>query len=240
MEFTVEPTLKDFTFYEKFFLKKLQEEHDNLSKWMRFTERRLEELGRNTDTYLKQEERLIMYQEKLRVTTESLAAPVDGTNEMFIVYVTEQLTLKEKQIVNSKKKKEMCMAKKQKENDCMKKFRSSESRHSRETRYSEKNMNHFYERMIRIDDEMPSYLREALSNMPANKGYIFRGVWYFGHVPLMRQEDEKYLTMFERVKGIQYIHEYIHDFPKKTYNLYEKLSKNSPKKLIHSEEHRMR
>jgi hypothetical protein len=83
-------------------------------------------------------------------------------------------------------------------------------------------------------------MKEALDNMPSNKGYIYRGVWYFGHVPLRNPQDEKYLTMFERVKGIQYIHEYIHEYPYKTYNLYEKLSKQSPKKLVRSEEFRMR
>lgn len=240
MELLNEPTSKDFTFYAKFYEKKLQSEKDNLMRWMRFTEKRLEDLGSGTDTYIKVEERFFEYEEKMKVHEAKMESPVDVTNELFVTYVTEQLFLKEKQVINSQKKKDLCMEKKQKQDDCLKKFRSNESSHNRQSRQSERDMNHFYERMIRIENEMPGYLREALANMPANKGYIFRGVWYFGHVPVSRAQDEKYLTMFERIKGIQYIHEYIHEFPHKTYNLYEKLSKNSPKKLIRTEHYNMR
>ena len=96
--------------------------------------------------------------------------------------------------------------KKQRQDDCMKKFRFTESRHSREDRYSEKTMNYHYERMMKIDNEMPKYLRDQLDNMPSNKGFIYKGVWYFGHKPVHHPQDDKYLTMIERVKGIQYIH----------------------------------
>jgi len=240
MDFTIEPKKKDFEFYSKFYLKKLQDEESNILRWKRFTEKRLEELGNDTEIYEKQIERMESYDERLELYKEMKESPMDETNEKFLAYVVEQLTLKEKQVVNSKKKKEAGEVKKQRQDDCMKKFRSSESRHNREDRFSEKNMNYFYDKMMKIDSEMPKYLREQLDNMPANKGYIYKGIWYFGHVPLYRKEDEKYLTMFERVKGIQYIHEYIHEYPMKTYKLWEKLSKTSPKKLIHSEQGKMR
>ena len=96
-------------------------------------------------------------------------------------------------------------------------------------------MNYFYNRMCQIDDEMPKYMKESLQNMPSTKGFIYRGVWYFGAIPSPPEEEAKFLTMFERFKGIQYIHEYIREYPYKTYNVYEKLSKNSPKTLIKRE-----
>lgn len=240
MESIIEPTQKDFEFYSKYYIKNVQEKENDLLKWIRFTEKRLEELGGGTDTYVKQKERLEEYYKKLENVKTKLENSMDETNSEFMSYVIEQLTLKEKQLVNSKKKKEATQMKKDKQDDCIKKFRHRESSHSREDRFSEKLMNNYYDKMCRIDQEMPKYLREALENMPANKGYIYKGIWYFGHVPLERLDDNRYLTMFERVKGIQYIHEYYHDYPIKTYRLWEKLAKNTPKKLIRTEEYRMR
>lgn len=234
-EIYIEPTEKDFVFYSKFFLKKLKEEHAELTRWFRYTERRMEALSSGSDVYVKQEELLMSYKERLEAQEERIETPMDGDNEPFVAYVKEQLVIKERQILNSKKKKELVQAKKKQQEDCMRKFYANESKHNRQRRQTERDMNHFYEKMQRIDNEMPSYLKEHLQNMPSNRGYIYRGIWYFGHVPVSRRDDEDHLTMIERVKGIQYIHEYTHDYPYRVYRLYEKLSKTSPKNLIHEE-----
>lgn len=235
----VHPTSKDFVFYSKFFMKQLQEERDSLNRWVRFTEKRIEEVEFRSDIYFRQKEQLEKYNEKLKVNNEKMNEPMDGDNELFLSFVTKQLILKEKQVITSKKKKENAQIKKDIEKKAMSKFYASEAKFKRQERYSEREMDRFYERMLKIDEDMPTYMKQALDNMPANKGYIYKGVWYFGHIPVSK-EDEKYLTMFERVKGIQYIHEYIHDYPNKTYNLYEKLSKTSPKTLVYTENHIMR
>lgn len=235
----VKPTTKDFVFYSKFFVKQLQEERDSLNRWVRFTEKRIEDVEYHSEIYFRQKEQLDKYNDKLKLNDEKMNVPMDSENDIFVSFVTKQLILKEKQVITSKKKKENCQIKKDIEKKTMSKFYASEARFRRQERYSEKEMNRVYERMIRIDEDMPPYMKQALDNMPANKGYIYKGVWYFGHIPVSK-EDERYLTMFERIKGIQYIHEYIYKYPNKTYNLYEKLSKTSPKTLVHTENHVLR
>lgn len=235
----VKPTAKDFVFYSKFFMKQLQDERDSLNRWVRFTEKRIEDVEYHSDIYFRQKEQLEKYNDKLKLNNERMNESMNDENEYFLSFVTKQLILKEKQVITSKKKKENAQIKKEIEKTTMSKFYASESRFRRQERYSIKEMNRFHERMIRIDEDMPSYMKQALDNMPANKGYIYKGVWYFGHIPVSK-EEEKYLTMFERVKGIQYIHEYIYKYPSKTYNLYEKLAKTSPKTLVHTENHVLR
>ena len=234
-----QPTSKDFLFYGKYYTQTLQKQYDETNRWKEFTTRRMDNLGHEPEIYSYQEKVLMKYVEKLATIQEQLSQPLDTTNEEFLVYVQEQLVIKERQVQNSKKKKEEVQLKKQKEKDVMKSFYASESQFRRSQRTSQRDMNFFYEKMMKIDMEMPQYMKDTLDKMPSNKGYIYRGVWYFGHVPVSPRE-EKYLTMFERIKGIQYIHEYIHEFPVKTYNLYEKLSKTSPKKLIVHEIYEMR
>lgn len=235
----VEPKPKDFEFYSKYFIKQLKDEHAQLTRWLRYTEKRMEDLSSGSEVYIKQEELLVSYQQRIEENENKMQEPMDGDNELFLKYVTEQLVIKERQILHSKRKKESVVEKKKQQENCMRKFYATESKYNRQNRQTERDMNHFYEKMQKIEHEMPDYLKESLARMPCNKGYIYRGIWYFGHVPVPPEEDQ-YLTMFERVKGIQYIHEYIHEYPYRTYNLYEKLSKNSPKTLIHHEVAEMR
>jgi hypothetical protein len=231
-EITIIPTSKDFTFYSTFYSKKLRGSEDAILRWIRNMEIQLEKLPHGQALYLSQEAILIKYQERLSKTKELQAQPVDNTNELFVTYVIEQLQAKEKMIANNLKKKAMLKEKKQQENTFLQGFYKSENTANRAFRQSKRDMAYFYNKMTQIDDEMPKYMKESLENMPATKGYIYRGVWYFGKLPVSPEEEAKYLTMFERFKGIQYIHEYITEYPYKTYNVYEKLSKNSPKTLI--------
>ena len=53
-------------------------------------------------------------------------------------------------------------------------------------------------------------MRAKLDNMPNNKGYIWRGVHFYG---LKDPEHEKAdIVMFENKKGILHIHEWTYDF----------------------------
>ena len=237
---TVEPTEKDFVFYSKFFMKKLKDEHAELTRWLRFTEKRMEDLASQSEVYIKQEELLISYQQRIQDNEDRMQTPMDQENEAFVEYVITQLTIKERQVMNSKRKKENCMTKKKQQQDCIRKFYASESKHNRQQRQSQRDMNYFHEKMIKIDQEMPPYMKENLRRMPSNRGYIYRGVWYFGHVPVSSWEEEQHLTMTERVKGIQYIHEYRMDYPYRTYRLLEKLSKTSAPTEVYSEVRKIR
>ena len=229
---TIKPTNKDYRFYSDIFLKRLKKNEEQLNRMIRFTENNMERVITNDALYKQEKEYLEKYQDQLKRNQEKQTSSMDNTNEEFLKYVISQLELKEKQLVNNKKRKDLDKEKTKTQKDCMKKFYATESKVNRESRQSTRDINYFYERIKKIDSEMPQYMKDALDNMPSNKGYIYRGNWYFGRQKVRPELERKYLTMFERIKGIQYIHEYIREYPNKTYNVYEKLSKNSPKTLI--------
>jgi hypothetical protein len=47
---------------------------------------------------------------------------------------------------------------------------------------------------------LPEYIQANLQKMPNNKGYIWKGIWYFGHQPAERNND--LVVMFERPLGM--------------------------------------
>lgn len=64
-----------------------------------------------------------------------------------------------------------------------------------------------WEWLCKQDENLPSYIRSNLENMPNNKGYIWKGIWYFGHQP---EEDKRNLIMFERQGKDLFVHEICH------------------------------
>jgi len=73
-----------------------------------------------------------------------------------------------------------------------KKLRSTYSNDRKETG----TINYEYRKFKRKVDTIPGYLLNNLSNMPNNKGYIWKGIWLMGDLP--EQEPRDILTMFER------------------------------------------
>ena len=73
-------------------------------------------------------------------------------------------------------------------------------------------------------DAMPEYLKRNLSEMPSNKGYIWRDMWCFGSMP---EEVGKPVTMFEKCGDTLYITE----ITKTERKYYEKFKQNK-KRLI--------
>lgn len=103
--------------------------------------------------------------------------------------------------------------------------RSDERQLKRDIRYSFKHYN-------RSAGSLPDYMRRNLADMPGNKGYIWRSVWFMGD---LREERGKPRIMFEKCKGgILKIHEYT----KYEYKLYEKKGKN--RKVLVKQERRNR
>lgn len=80
--------------------------------------------------------------------------------------------------------------------------------------------------LLKMDNFMPQYMNENLKNMPNNKGYIWKGIHYYGHLP--PQEPLNTTTLFEKQNQKLFIHEYSRQY----YRIYEKSDKNKPKILI--------
>jgi hypothetical protein len=81
-----------------------------------------------------------------------------------------------------------------------------ERQEDRKARYTKKDADRAYIYFTRICDNIPDYMLKKLSNMPANKGYIWKDVYCYGN---LRVEDDKPIVMFERTReGAQRIHEW--------------------------------
>lgn len=73
---------------------------------------------------------------------------------------------------------------------------------------------------------LPEYIKNNLDRMPNNKGYIWKGIWYFGHQP---EEDSGILIMFEKQgNGDMLVHEIKHN---SYYRIFSR-SKNGQNTLI--------
>lgn len=69
----------------------------------------------------------------------------------------------------------------------------------------ERDSAYFYRHFLKVIDTLPDYMTQKLANMPGNKGYIWRGVWFMGDLPSERGQP---IVMFERTHdGAQRIHE---------------------------------
>jgi hypothetical protein len=227
MDITIEATPKDYKYYSPFYKKRLEDERRSLEKSVARTENRINEV---TDTYIFQtlDERLKRYKDMLLKINDKLLDNLDEENEAFREYVMKQLYYKQKQMINSQKKKDSVQAKIKKD-QAFKQEMSHKFRSERKDEYHlKKNLKYYYDRMM--NTELPPYMKDNLKRMTNDKGYIYRGIWFFGE----KIVKNNVLTMFENIKGIQYIHEYYWDEykGKKIYRLYEKLSKNAVAELI--------
>jgi hypothetical protein len=79
----------------------------------------------------------------------------------------------------------------------------------------------------KVCDQLPDYMIRNLSEMPNNKGYIWRGVHFYGDLP----EQSGPVIMFEKQRGDINI---IHEYTDREYRIYEKKGKDR-KVLVHKE-----
>lgn len=129
---------------------------------------------------------------------------------------------KQKQIVETAKQKR----KEQKKENSEKKTYLEKGRDKEKVdRYLEKDYNYYHKQFLKSNDTLPDYMRDNLKNMPENKGYIWRGCWFFGERYARRGEP---LIMFEKNRGVLQIHEITDTYHK----IYEK--KGNYKNLISS------
>lgn len=83
----------------------------------------------------------------------------------------------------------------------------------RYNRNTEKDMRYYYRQFCKADDTLPEHMRYNLENMPNNKGYIWRGCLFFGH--LRREQNQPYI-FFEKLRGGDMN---IHEFNKTYHNI---------------------
>ena len=104
----------------------------------------------------------------------------------------------------------------------------SDSKHYKQ---SQRDVSYFYKYFTKVCNQLPDYMVKNLSEMPNNKGYIWRGVYLYGYL-----DNQKGPTvMFEKQKNILVIHEY-------TATDYKRFEKNGKDKkiLVHSEKRKQK
>lgn len=108
-----------------------------------------------------------------------------------------------------------------------KKFKKSEYKPNPD-KLLEKQMVSSYNHFMKACETIPDYMTEKLANMPGNKGYIWKGVWFFGD---LQNERNQPVVVFEKCPNNV---TKIHEIDGKEYKIYEKVTKDAKKKLIWS------
>lgn len=73
-------------------------------------------------------------------------------------------------------------------------------------KFTERDSRYVYREFMKSTGLLPDHLARNLKDMPQNKGYIFRSVYFYGHKP---PEHNKPTVVFERQRGgIMWIHEW--------------------------------
>ena len=96
-----------------------------------------------------------------------------------------------------------------------------------ENRQRDRDGRYFEKTFYKIVDSVPDYILRNLDEMPANKGYIWRGCWLFGK--LRPENNYKTTVLFEKKGNITKIYE----FDDKVFTLSEKQGKER-KQLIYT------
>jgi hypothetical protein len=137
----------------------------------------------------------------------------ENANVLSKIHKKEEFTNKKKKDKEDEKKND---------SDLLKKHYEKTNRYEFSESFWEKEERRYYKNC----DSLPQWIRDKLKDMPCNKGYIWRDLWFFGekYAPFTKN-----CTMLENLKGgITIIHEIDADYHK----IYEKVGRNNNKTLI--------
>jgi hypothetical protein len=150
--------------------------------------------------------KILLSQGKIVELNMKLASLASGELDSKIVEEVSLNTAKVSKKIEEEKKKSLSDKKVKKEN---KERNQVEYKINKESDYSFKqkgyDMCRAYERFLSV--EPPPYIQDNLKKMPNNKGYIFRGVWFFGDMPLGGYQPKYPIVMFESRQGVKLVHE---------------------------------
>lgn len=222
-QYFVEATIKDYQYYAPFFKKTLEGKLRQNEKWRKITEANMQKVENpSKEVYEELQKRIDRYVDNIASLCEKIGADMDESNPELAEYVKEQLYFKEKQRVNNvRKKNAVAMAKKEMQETLSKKYEEERS-FRRKDNYQKKSMDISYRRMMEVEETLPSYIHSALAKLPNHKGYIFRGVWYFGKLP---SNEHHFISMMERSQNKNLCHEYYYDGRgRKWYQCFERAS----------------
>jgi hypothetical protein len=175
------------------------------------------------------------YQMKME-TLQSQLARSSVEDEDFLEYMEKEMETIERAQSSQVKRLESSLKEKEENKKKMDEFYVKQ----REDRRADKSL--FYQmqresdRFFSIEESLPPYIKENLKNMPTNKGYIFKGCWYFGVQPLGFRDDPNVITMIEKKhnhikNNVMLIHEYRYGV---SHKVFEKKGK-APAEFLYEE-----
>jgi hypothetical protein len=126
------------------------------------------------------------------------------------------------------KRKDIKDKEKQENKDVAKKYQDKIIADSRLHRQNEKDMNYSFRYMNKVHETLPSFIKRNLSEMPNHKGYIWRGVCYYGD---LKENIYEPRVLFEKKAGDLLV---IHEYTNTEYKIFEKYGKDK-KIQIHQE-----
>lgn len=140
-------------------------------------------------------ETIAKFEEKIR----ELEKELEEDTPRYIKFVKDQQEMVASQEKNQQEKRSQvqCDSENQEKLDA---FYKKENQIRREDRILQHQMKKEWEWLCRQDEKLPEYIRSNLKKMPNNKGYIWKGIWYFGFLPAEKNND--LLIMFERPMGM--------------------------------------
>jgi hypothetical protein len=97
---------------------------------------------------------------------------------------------------------------------------------SRDHKQKDRDIKYAFKYSNSVNNTLPDYMKKNLSDMPNNKGYVWRGVHFYGYL----REQRGPRVMFEKQKGGVLV---IHEYTDREYRRYEKKGKDR-KILVHS------
>lgn len=161
------------------------------------------------------ESKLVELQQKqIDISSGKLDNEIKSQNENLLNKIQ-----KKEEVTNKKKKDKQ--DEKNNDSELLKKHYEKTNRYEFSESFWEKEERRYYKNC----DSLPQWIRDKLKDMPSNKGYIWRDLWFFGekYVPFTKN-----CTMFENLKGgITIIHEIDADYHK----IYEKVGRSNNKTL---------
>ena len=141
-------------------------------------------------------ETIAKFEEKIRELENELEE--DTPRYLKFVKDQQEMVASQEKYQQEKKSQVQCDSENQEKLDA---FYKKENQIRREDRILQHQMKKEWEWLCRQDEKLPEYIRSNLKKMPNNKGYIWKGIWYFGFLPAEKNND--LLIMFERPMGMQ-------------------------------------
>ena len=172
-----------------------------------FTRTQIQKLN---DTISENEKRLeVLQQKQVDISSGKFDIEIRTENNNILNKIQ-----KKEELTNKKKKEKQ--EEKKNDSELLKKHYEKTNRYEFSESFWQKEEKKYYKNC----DSIPQWIKDKLKDMPSNKGYIWRDLWFFGdkQVPFTKS-----CTMFENLKGSITI---IHEIDSEYHKIYEKVGRN--------------